>query len=299
VRTAAAGAERRAGLESPELPWLRTEESELVAWGGEPFLLRGVGVRGLDEAVAGGLPLREALALDDGNLEQLSERWGANVVRLPFAAETIAAADLTGLDELVGALTASGVYTLLALEPPIAGGETPLPDAETHRAWRLLAERYQGEPGALFEPYAATAPLADGWQAAARELVHTIRSRHQSSLLLLPKSGGELGPLHNLVYAVRLAPGSGTRLDERFAAFAARQPVLVSDWREEGLDPAGPATTTAGLLERHRLGWCAGNWNAHPRLVADAAANRLAETRFGLAVRRALAAPVPPALRPF
>jgi hypothetical protein len=98
---------------------------------------------------------------------------------------------------------------------------------------------------------------------------------------------------------VRLAPGSGTRLDERFAAFAARRPVLVSDWREDGGDPAGPATVTAGLLERHELGWCAGNWNAHPRLVADAAANKLTETRFGLAVRRALAAPAPPALTPF
>ena len=152
----------------------------------------------------------------------------------------------------------------------------------------------------LFEPYAAAARLADGWPEAAIELVHAIRSRHQSSLLLLPEHGGELErPVHNLVYTVRLVPGSRAPLDERFAAFAARRPVLVSEWREDGLDPAGPATTTAGLLERHELSWCAGNWNAPPRLVADAAGGRLDETRFGLAVRRALAAPVPPALTPF
>jgi hypothetical protein len=298
-RRAAAGSERRGELEGAELPWLRTDNGVLVAWGGERVLLRGVSARGLDEAVAARSPLREALALGDRNLEQLSERWGANVVRLPFATETIAAADVMELDELVGALAASRLYTLLAIEPPVAGGETPLPGDEVHRAWRLLAERYQAEPGVLFEPFAAAAPLADGWPAAALALVHTIRSRHQSSLLLLPEQGGELGPVHNLVYTIRLAPDSGTRLDERLTAFAAREAVLVSDWREDGVDPAGPATATAGLLERHQLSWCAGNWNAAPRLVADAAANRLTETRFGLVVRRALAAPEPPALMPF
>ena len=264
-RRAAAGSarrsEREAGLEPTVLPWLRTEGGEILAWGGERVLLRGVAVQGLDEAVANASPLRETLALDDRSLEALSERWGANLVRLPFSAGTIASADLTELDELVGALAASGVYTLLALEPPSDGGETPLPDADTHRAWRLLADRYQGEPGVLFEPYAAAARLTDGWPEAAIELIHAIRSRHQSSLLLLPEHGGELErPVHNLVYTVRLVPGSLARFDERFAAFAARRPVLVSEWREDGLDPAGPATTTAGLLERHELSWCAGNW---------------------------------------
>jgi hypothetical protein len=303
-RRAAAGSARRserdAGLETVELPWLRTEDGQILAWGGERVLLRGVAARGFDEAVAGARPLREALGLDDRSLEELSERWGANLVRLPFSAESIARADLTELDDLAGALTASGVYTLLALEPPSESGETPLPDADTHLAWGLLAERYQAEPGVLFEPYAAVAPLAHGWAEAALALVHTIRSRHQSSLLLLPAHGGELElPVHSVVYAVRLVPGSRARLDERFAAFAARVPVLVAEWREDGLDPAGPATTTAGLLERYELSWCAANWNAPPRLVATAARGRLAETRFGLAVRRALAAPLPPALTPF
>jgi hypothetical protein len=292
-RRAAAGSarrsEREAGLESTELPWLRTEDGRILAWGGERVLLRGVVARGLDQAVAAGRPLRETLGLGDTSLQELSERWGANLVRLPFAAPTIASADLTELDDLIGALSASGVYTLLALEPPLVGVETPLPDASTLQAWRLLADRYQTEPGVLFEPYAATAPLADGWPRAALALVRAIRGRHQSSLLLLPQHGGELErPVHNLAYTVRLVPGSRARLDERFAAFAARVPVLVSEWREDGLDAAVPATTTAGLLERHELSWC-----------ADVGPGRLDETRFGLAVRRALAAPVPPALTPF
>ena len=303
ARRAAAGSARRseldAGLERTELAWLRTEGRDIVAWGGERQLLRGVAVRGLDDALAGTRPLAEALALDGARLELLTDSWGVNLVRLPFSAESIPGADLTELDDLVGTLAASGVYTLLALEPPEVDGETPLPDEATMLAWKLLANRYQSEPGALFEVYAAAAPLAEGWPRAALELIHAIRSRHQSSLLLLPEHGGELGPVANLVYAARLAPGARVRLDERFAAFAARLPVLVTDWREDGTDPAGPATVTAGLLERHELGWCAGNWNTHPRLVVDADAGRLTETRFGLAVRRALAAPAPPALTPF
>lgn len=292
-----------------ELPWLRTEDGRVVTWGGEPRVLRGVNVVGLDAAAAGETPLREALALDDRNLEELSERWGAGLVRLPFHAETVLQAPVSfrdGLDELVGALASSGLYTLLALEP--AAG---LPDQDTHDAWSLLAARYQEQPGVLFEPYAASAPLGDGWPDAALELVRTIRRIHQSSLLLLPGTGAgvdleglpllsETGePVHNLVYTLRDTSSTRPQLDERFAAFAGLYAVFVSEWFNERPDLGRSAIANAAFFERLQIGWCAGNWNAPPRLVADARLHRVDETRFGLIVRRALAGPVRPALTPF
>ena len=296
-RQAEEGSARRAEREAEpeELPWLRTEDGEIVEWGGEPRLLRGVNVVGLEEAAAGEDPLREALALDDRNLEELTERWGANLVRLPFGAGTFLRAPptLEQLDGLVEALSGAVLYTLLALEPPEG-----LPDQGTHEVWTLLADRYQNQPGVLFEPYAATEPLGEGWPEAALELVHTIRSVHQSSLLVLPMGGDPL-VVPNIVYSLRDTRDWRPQLDERFAAFARRNPVLVSEWTNEGPDFGRSAIANADLFERLQIGWCAGNWNAPPRLVADARTHRFAETRFGLIVRRALAAPVRPALTPY
>ena len=291
-------AARASEQEVTELPWLRTEDGRVVEWGGEARVLRGVNVLGLDEAAAGETPLRDALALDERNLEELTDRWGSSIVRVPFSAGTILGGSpvLDRLDELVDALAGSSVYTLLALKPP-AG----LPDQGTHDVWTLLADRYQAQPGALFEPYAAEAPLGDGWPEAALELVHTIRSIHQSSLLLLP--GADLGgfplPAPNVVYTLRDTSDSRPKLDERFAAFARSNPVLVSEWANEGSDFGRSAIANAGLFERLDIGWCACNWNAPPRLVAEPSLHRFAETRFGLIVRRALAAPVRPALSPY
>ena len=299
-RSAQEGSARRAEREAEpeELPWLRTEDGRIVEWGGEPRLLRGVNVVGLDEAAGGETPLREALALDDPNLELLSEAWGVNLVRVPFSAGTLLGAPpvLAQLDELLGALTGSGVYTLLALTP--AGG---LPDQGTHDVWTLLAERYQEQPGALFEPFATTAPLGDDWPDAGLELVHTIRSVHQSSLLVLPGEPlrFEGAVVANVVCSIRDTRDSRPQLDERFAAFARRNAVLVSEWSNEGPDLGRSAIANAGLFERLELSWCAANWNAPPRLVADPARHRFTETRFGLIVRRALAGPVRPALTPF
>jgi hypothetical protein len=242
--------------------------------------------------------LREALALDERNLEELTDRWGASIVRVPFSAGTILGGPpvLDRLDELVDALAGSSVYTLLALKPP-AG----LPDQGTHDVWTLLADRYQAQPGALFEPYAAEAALGDGWPEAALALAHTIRSIHQSSLLLFP--GADLEglslPVPNLVYTLRDTSDSRPKLDERFAAFARSNPVLVSEWANEGPDFGRSAIANAGLFERLDVGWCACNWNAPPRLVAEPSLHRFAETRFGLIVRRALATPVRPALSPY
>ena len=120
----------------------------------------------------------------------------------------------------------------------------------------------------------------------------------QSSLLVLPM-GGDPFAAPNIVYALRDTRESRPQLDERFAAFARRNAVLVSEWTNEGPDFGRSAIANADLFERLQIGWCAGNWNAPPRLVADARRHRFAETRFGLIVRRALAAPVRPALTPY
>ena len=95
--------------------------------------------------------------------------------------------------------------------------------------------------------------------------------------------------MHNLVYTLRDTSGSRPQLDERFAAFAERYPVVISEWSDAGPDLGRSAIANAGLFDRLQVGWCAGNWNAPPRLVEEPRLHRFAETRFGLIVRRALA----------
>jgi len=245
-----------------------------------------VNVVGLDDAAAGDTPLRDALALDDANLELLTDRWGVSVVRVPFSPGTILGGTplLDRLDELVSDLAAVGLYLLLALDAP----EGP-PDQGMHDVWTLLGDRYQSQTAALFE-----APATEG----ALDLIHTIRAIHQSSLVFLPLSGGVL-PAPNVVYTLRDTSASRPQLDESFQAFAAQNPMFVSEWANEGPDFGRSAIANAGLFERLDIGWCASNWNAPPRLVAEPTLHRFAETRFGLIVRRALAAPVRPALTPF
>ena len=308
-----------AGLPSPgdEAPGkrvlrLRTAGGFIVDELGGSFHVRGVTILGLDAlAPAGGQSLRDALSLDDTNLNALTN-WSINVVRVPFSAATImsgnghltAATILSGVDDLIAALVETKTYTLLSLQAPIAAGATgaPLPDQTTFDAWSLLATRYAGETGVLFEIFSSPLAISGDWLDAAQMLIGAIRSRHPSSLLFagngsggsdvawLPLRFSTGDPTPNVVSTIRVAAGTPFPADEyALAALADSFPVVATDWaaaEASSLDRA--PELAANTFARLGIGWVAGNWNADPRLVASSQTHGMAATRWGNTVVRAM-----------
>ncbi len=291
---------------------MRTAGGFIVDELGQSFHVRGVTILGLDAlAPAGGQSLRDALSLDDTNLNALTN-WSINVVRVPFSAATImsgnghltAATILSGLDDLIAALVETKTYTLLSLQAPIAAGATaaPLPDQTTFDAWSLLATRYAGETGALFEIFSSPLAISGDWLDAAQMLIGAIRSRHPSSLLFagngsggsdvagLPLRFSTGDPTPNVVSTIRVTAGTPFPADEyALAALAEAFPVVATDWaaaEASSLDRA--PELAANTFARLGIGWVAGNWNADPRLVASSQTRGMAATRWGNTVVRAM-----------
>ena len=242
-------------------------------------------MRGFDTvAPASGEAFPAALALDDNSLLELTSRWGANLVRLPFQAQTIlsgngsvtAAAVLSGLDAIVAAITEAGAYVLLAMEPTPGSGASPAPDASSTQAWQLLAARYNTEPRVLFEIYASASALAENWLQSALTLVNAIRQKNPSALIFMGsgRGGADLtglplissagDPLPNMVYTMAVSTSSSLSPDDgAFRALTESQPVFVSMWSDDGSDLDRLSSHEADLFERFGVGWAAANWDVH------------------------------------
>lgn len=302
---------------SAELPdtllWLRTQDGFVVDEMGTAISLRGVTVAGLDTAApADGQTLAEALSLDDAGLSTIIDLWGAQVVRVPFYAQTILDGNdalsggdvLAGLDDLVSRVADAGAYVLLVQQP--AAGLT-LPDADVFQSWRSLAARYADEPAVLFEPFAADAPLDDSWPDVALMLAGVIRKEHPASLLFLGNGSAGPGvtglplrfstddPVPNVVYTLRVDPQHPPNgRDARLAGLADGFPLVASQWSNGGTDLDRSSELAGALFTRYGIGAVAGNWNAPPRLVVDAAARNFAPTAWGQTVLRFMSAPAKP-----
>lgn len=304
-----------------ELLRLKTDNSFVADDNGDAVTLRGVTVRGLDTlALPQGQTFPDALALDDRNLSVLTGLWHANLVRVPFQAQTIldgagalSPADiLAGLDEVVAAVAAAGAYVLLALEAP-AGGATPLaPDTNALQVWQQLAQHYEAEPGVLYEVFASASSLASNWLQEAANLVATIRQQNASALVFLGSGSGDVSvaglPLRlstgasavNIVYTINVSPAHHPLPDDGdLRALTESYPVFAAEWSNGETDFGRLSGYVADLLERYGIGWAAANWNADPRLVVDAAHHDFTPTGWGLIVQRALTLPARPLLKPF
>lgn len=299
------------------LPWLKTRGSFLVDQFVNAVYLRGVTCRGLDGiAPADGQSFPDALSLDEASLSTLIDLWGVNLVRLPFQAQTVLSGNelfsagdfLSGLDDTVAAVTGFGSRVLLSMEAPAGSGPGTTPDSDTFRAWSLLANHYQDEPGVLYELFSSASPLPENWLDIAGMLVGTIRLQNPASLIFLGNGKGldvsglplrfSTGdPVFNMVYTLEvsdlLLPDPD---DAQLRALATSYPVFASPWSDAAADFGRSAEQTSNLFSRYGMGWIAANWNAEPRLVPDAAAHDFAPTRWGLIVQRALTQPVKPLL---
>jgi len=303
--------------EIPKLSRLATSGNFILDESGRAIALRGVTVVGLDTAApASGQTLADALSIDVNNLALMTGIWGLNLVRLPFQAQTVltgsnalpAGRILAGLDLAVTQISDAGAYVLLALEAAPGAG---LPDASTQQAWQTIAKRYKDEPGVLYEIYASSEPLATGWLQTALSLIGTIRAQDSAAMifvnagsstdfsglpLLLPTGD----PIYNVVYTVNVSPQDSPGSDDGpLGSFADSSPVFVSEWSDDAMNPSRVSPYFGEFFGRHNIGFAAANWNADPRLVADAGNHDLTSTPWGLIVSRAATLPVRQMLKPF
>jgi Cellulase (glycosyl hydrolase family 5) len=298
-----------------QTPYLQTQGSFIVDENGDAVILRGVTVRGLDTAAPqAGQLFPAALGIDPENLAAMTGQWSANVIRLPFAANTIlsgngtlaASAVLTGLDQTVAAITQAGAYVLLALEAAV--GEEPL-DANTIQVWETLAARYEAEPRVLYELFFSTTSLAGNAPAQFVSLVGTVLQENPGALIFMRAGSGGIDvsgvPLlapsgeavPNIVYTIAVSSQNMANTDS-LSATAAAYPVFASVWSDDGSDLGRLASRIADLFERYGIGWAAANWNAVPGLVADAAGHDFTPTVWGHVAQGAIKLTVPPLLEP-
>jgi hypothetical protein len=285
------------------LSWLRTEGPFIVDAAGRSISLRGVSVNLPDDLQIpdGGL-LRDQLELDDARLDALQNLWGVNLIQLRVGMATltgtgaIASSDLlSGLADLVTALSTAGMYLLLSLTL-----EPSAPDPTLLDAWAAFAEPFDATPEVLFELVAPGAAAAS-WLGAAPQLVGAVRRVHPAALIFVGVGPGGAGlsglplsfttgaEIHNIVYSAALDPGLlALGAGDALSGFAADHPLFISSWAGQS-DPFDRSVDAAMLLlERWAIGWSASGWNSEPRLVeANGAA-----TRWGRDVQRAMVRPL-------
>ncbi len=221
-----------------------------------------------------------------------------------FAADQM----LAGLDDVVGAVTTANARVLLSMEAP-GGAPDTTAGSDIFRAWSLLANHYQDEPGVLYELFSSPQPLAENWLEIAEMLIGTIRLQNPASLIFVGngKEGADISglpirfstgdPVFNVVYTIEasdtLVPDPD---DAQLRAFTASYPLFASPWSDSNPNADRSSEGAANLFARYGMGWIAANWNADPRLVRSSIDHDFAPTRWGYVAQRAFAQPVKPLL---
>ena len=298
---------------SDAIRWLRTHDGYVVDGNGRGVVFRGVTVGGLDVvAPTADQTVADALGLNDAGLSTIVDLWELNVIRVPFQAQTVLAGNgalsntdvLTGLDNLIEAVSDAGAYVMLSQRAPQG---VALPDGPVFEAWDTVATRYADEPAVLFEPFASESPLDGNWLDAALPLVGLIRSQHPGSLLFVGNGTGRADldglplrfstgdPAPNVVYTIAVDPAHPPNgADARLAEWTDSFPLVACPWSNGGPPFDRASELAADFFSRYGLGWIASSWNVAPRLVVDAAGGDLTPTAWGLTVRRAVALPTRP-----
>jgi len=303
------------GAISDSLPWLVVRGNQIVTLNGDPIILRGISLLGMDTASP---DAQRGFAAGAGITAPVLDAilaWGANLIRLAINQDRVTqgfatwnSADyLADLDRIVEYAASHGAYTLLSLREtnnPIQG--EPQPGHDSIAMWRLLGQRYAGEPAVLFDLYTGPHTTIEDdsnssaddwtlWTTWVQIAVADLRLVHPRSLCFV--SGLEAGtnlsgfpvigtngePIPNLVYTAQLFPSLPNPL-RAAAALAGRRPVLISEWGGSGAHISW-GQQTALILRSAGIGWVAAHWNGEPPLVSDLN-SRSVPTGFGNVVAR-------------
>ena len=268
---------------------------------------RGVNIVASDLTDSPSPAWRTDLGLSDDAFTMLAEIWRINLVRVMLMASDVVRADALGLaslDDLIASAAAVGMHTLLAVDVPEVPGANDMAASDMAAALTLLAARYQAEPAVLFDVCRPDAALPRDWPLAALVAIGMIRQQHPASLIFVPGADrpefSRAFPLQvvrdtavaHLVYTLAIGDGAaqlGARSPVR--PFVERWPTFASKWSPGGVGLSPAADIAAVRLEQNATGFAAWNWNAEPRLVANAARGTFSPTGSGLMVQRALSRP--------
>ncbi|MEJ2208869.1 MAG: cellulase family glycosylhydrolase [Anaerolineae bacterium] len=264
-------------------PALHVEGNRLVTAGGEVVRLRGL-------MPADAYEMEGEKHFDREFFEELAAS-GANVVRLPVHPHTWTENPdylWRYLDPAVGWAGELGLYVIVDWHSigNVETGQAPLmPELYSHTEemtldfWTQVAGYFRDAPNVLFEVFNEPQGISAGaWQAAASELVSTIRgqgaaqpaivggidyARDLSWVLQSPLADG------NVVYASHIYPAHAESLwGLYFGRVAEAQPVLITEWgfMEENPSAGQPYLngTAAGYgqalmsyLDERGIGWVA------------------------------------------
>jgi len=220
------------------LPRLTIDGNRLMAGGG-PVVLRGLNLSGLQHRrPSEGQSWRTAAGLSTGVIAGVADA-GARIIRLPLSQDWVLGRDhpqagepyLQAVDELVGDANRRGMYAVLCLHVlgwrPTPEGPRPflppMPDEDSVDFWRILADRFRGQSGVLFdllnEPHPDTAWQLSGrrtrhraiaeWHGWTRRLHALVQARDAERLMLVSGIGGPCWSSDLSSFPVRASAAAG------------------------------------------------------------------------------------------
>ena len=223
-----------------------------------------------------GLPELQAAAADHANLVrfQVSE-YGLDPANPEYSPAYVQQVQ-SGIEmaRSLGMYVIVSLQSESAAGQAASGHRCPLPDAGALTDWNELAGMFKGDPGVMFELYnePGVSATANGWSEwlnggtivygsqigdsctaiGMQALVNQIRADGAGNVIVLPSLGGETNlagmpavtdPANpgdpQLAYGIHYPnlPLGVTSWNKAFGGFAARAPVVVTEWDGAGITP--------------------------------------------------------------
>jgi hypothetical protein len=223
------------------------------------------------------------------------------------------------LDRIITMIAGRGCYTNLSLcrmDSTSVFGSTPqgepnycppMPGGDSIGMWRLLAQRYQNEPGVIFELFTTPHPAsaddvsgidyrADRYITWCQMTIAELRSfapavvcmvtaaNYGTDTSIFPIAGTDNQPIPGIVYGVHVAP---TRPLNWVAIrnLAQKRPIIVSEWTGTDTDLLW-ANRIAGELRGLSIGFCGGGAFVPPFYIKSGSG--YIPTRMGMIIKREL-----------
>lgn len=279
-----------------KLPQLKVNGGQIVlADTNEHKLLRGLNRSGLEYAEPGDIGFLASAGITETEIGEIVNAWGANIIRLPLNQDwalngrgSHSAEDYLGaIDQVIAWAAARGAYTLLDLQwismekvwGVLSDGSpnriAPLPDENSTRFWRKLAQRYRDEPAALFDLYNEPHDVpADDWVYWAKLLLSTIREARPDALCFI--SGIDWGydltgvpfDAENVVYSTHVYPNKPVLWPQAFGWLTGETAVFAGEWGGTA-DDLDWGHHLAAYMRELNMGWTAWSWCDYPHLRQD------------------------------